>query len=727
MKKQFPQIMLLCGMSLTAYADDTDPVQPDGGEGDHVENVTITVVGTRQTYQGDFTKLETPQAELEINAEVLKNAGALDLVQALDLSASVARQNNFGGLWNSFAVRGFVGDENLPSNYLVNGFNAGRGFGGARDLSGIEYVEVLKGPRAALYGRGEPGGTVNLVTKRPTFETAGELTLSAGSFSTYRTDLDYTTSMSEDIAIRLVGFFEDAESFRDTIETKKQGLSPSLIWRFNEQTQFSYELEYSHQEIPFDRGVVAVGLTGEERVLGVIPESRFLGEPGDGPIETDVLGHQLEFQHDINDDWSALLGYNFRDTSLEGFATENGFYGSRQFLQRDGENLTRFRRYRNYDATYQAFRAEISGNFTTGEVKHRIIIGFDADEFENDQVFLRARGSAIDDSLPLDSELERLGVTNQVINIFNPVYGAYPLPELLPNTDRVETQESLGLYIQDQISLTDKLDIRVGARFDDYQQELNNRRSSSISEYSESRVSPQFGVVYKATDTFSVYAVYGENFRPLSGATDENGLEPNQSESIEAGINFVFNGGDLEGTFAIFDVEQSNISTVDADFNATAIGAAGSRGFELDLNGNITDSLSIWISYAYIDAETKNAFNDPNFGVEIPAGADLLNIPESQLSLQLVQRTQLAGKELNLIGGLTYVDERNGFFSDQDFRLPNYTTVRVAATYDVLEFLELSAEINNLLDEEYYTNSFADVWVQPGTPRNARLSAIFRF
>ena len=108
----------------------------------------LSVVATRQAYQGNqgnFSQLETPQSELKIDLEALENAGAVSLDQAIDLSASVARQNNFGGLWNSFSLRGFVGDENLPSNYLVNGFNAGRGFGGSRDLSGIESVEVLKG------------------------------------------------------------------------------------------------------------------------------------------------------------------------------------------------------------------------------------------------------------------------------------------------------------------------------------------------------------------------------------------------------------------------------------------------------------------------------------------------------------------------------------------------------------------------------------------------------
>ena len=662
---------------------------------------TVTVIGTRKAYRGEFSPLETPQSELLISSEVLANAGAFDLVQALDLSSSVSRQNNFGGLWNSFAVRGFVGDENLPSNYLVNGFNAGRGFGGARDLSGIESVEVLKGPRAALFGRGEPGGTINLVTKRANFDEKAELSVSVGSFSTARADVDVNTAISDDVAIRLVGFYEDAESFRDTVETTKQGLSPSVLWRISDDSQLTYELEYSHQEIPFDRGVIAID--GE---LGVIPESRFLGEPGYGQIETDVLGHQIEFQQDLNADWSALVGFNYRDTSLEGLASENGFSAPDE----DG-NFGRFSRYRDYNAVYQVFRAELSGSFDTGALKHSIIVGIDADKFENDQFALRDRA------------------TDQSINIFNPTYGLYPESSLAlaGNIDRVETQESVGVYIQDQISLTDKLDIRLGARFDDYQQKLINRRSDSVSEYSESKLSPQLGVVYKASDALSFYATYGENFRPLSGATDENGLDPNQSESAEVGVKFALNDGALSGTFTVFNVKQSNIATFDADFNATAIGEAASKGVELDLTGDITDTLSIWVSYSYVDAETKNDYTDFISYNFIPAGSDLLNIAENQLSLQIVQQAEFAGRALDLIAGLVYVGERSGEFGDPSFKLPEYTTVRLASSYDLSDSLTVRAEVNNLFDEEYYTNSYASVWVQPGTPRSFRVSATYSF
>lgn len=730
MKSPFVRKAVFCGASFTLFGVNPVLAVEDKSNAKIVETVTVT--GTRQAYQGEFSDLETPQAELTISAQTLKDAGAFDLTQALDLSASVARQNNFGGLWNSFAVRGFVGDENLPSNYLVNGFNAGRGFGGPRDLSGIESVEVLKGPRAALFGRGEPGGTINLVTKRPTFEQEGNVTLSAGSFNTLRTDADWTSPVSSVVAIRLVGFYEDAESYRDTVESTKYGLSPSITWKITPKSQLTYEIEYSHQEIPMDRGVVAVGLKGEDKKLGVIPESRFLGEPGDGPIETDVLGHQVEYQYDFNGDWHLLTGFNYRDTSLEGYATENDFYFGRQFLHLDGEHLTRFRRYRDYDANYYVARAELSGSFATGSLQHRLIVGVDADRFENDQVVFRARGSSVDTSQPIEDELARLRVTNQVINIFSPVYGAYELPEGTLNTDKVETQESVGVYIQDQISITDQIDIRIGARFDDYKQQLVDRRPNVAQEdgeanYSKSKVSPQLGAVYKLNDAFSLYAVYGENFRPLSGADDGDSLEPNQTESTEVGLKFAVNDGALEGTLAFFDVEQSNIATTDNDGNKASIGEAGSRGIEFDLQGRFTETIDILLSYAHIKVETENSYKDPDFGVELPAGSSLLNIPDNQLALQLVKHAELAGKALSLIGGVLYVGERNGFFSDQDFMLPSYTTARIAANYQLLENLELRGEVNNLFDEEHYTNSYADVWVQPGTPRNARLSVSYRF
>jgi iron complex outermembrane recepter protein len=706
--KHFQRAALtLCTTSLLAAAG--GPVAAQGPQ-------TVTVTGIRQAYQGDFKRLDTPQADLSLDAQTLQASGATDLTRALDLSASVARQNNFGGLWNAFALRGFVGDENLPSSFLVNGFNAGRGFGGPRDLSGIESVEVLKGPRAALFGRGEPGGTVNLVTKRPTFKRAGEIKLTAGSFETRRANVDWTATLTEAVAVRLVGYAEDAGSFRDTVQTRKRGASPSLAWRIGPGSQLVYELEYSHQQIPFDRGVLAVN--GE---LGRIPASRFLGEPGDGPLKAEVQGHQLEFQHEFNRDWSALLGLTSRETSLEGFSTEAELAANRQSLRLDGRTLTRQRRFRDYDAEYQVLRAELNGRFRLAGLQHRLIVGADADRFENDQVFLRARAPT------LASGPTR--VQQQAIDIFEPVYGAYPLPTPTPLTNRVETQQSVGVFVQDQIDLGARVQLRVGARFDEYEQTLENRASGITQTQETSRVSPQLGVVFRAAETLSLYATYGENFRPLSGTDrNNNGFEPNQSTAVEAGAKFSLAGGAIDANVALFRVEQRNILVADDASVGTfsAAGRATSQGLELDLNGDLAEGLSLWASYAYVDAKTRNSFFDANFGVSVPAGTRLLNVPKHTLSLQLVKALTLAGRSAQLGGGLLHVGRRSGEFITR-FELPAYTLARAFVAVDLSRSTTLRLDIDNLFDETYYTNSFSSLWVQPGTPRSARASVALRF
>ncbi len=693
-----------------AAEDAANSVSESGPEGE------ILITATRPAYRGEFEPLEVPQAELVIGQQQLRDINALDLNAALSLSASVARQNNFGGLWNAFAVRGFVGDENLPSNYLVNGFNAGRGFAGPRDLSGIETVEILKGPRAALFGRGEPGGTINLVTKRPRFESAGEIRLLGGSFDTWRADADLQTTLDDAVGVRFVGFYEDAGSFRDKVESQRFGIMPSVAVELGEATRIVYELEYARQEIPFDRGVVAVN--GQ---LGVIPRSRFLGEPGEGPNIAEVLGHQIELQHDFSDTWSALVGVNYRDTSLLGTSTEAELTASRQRLLRDGRTLTRQRRLRDYDATYFVARAELAGNFTTGDITHRLLIGADTDRFENDQVFLRARGPTLA-SNPTEQQL-------QAIDIFNPAYGRFPLATLTPLTDQVEVQKATGVYAQYQIGFFEAFELRVGGRYDDYDQRLTNRANGRVRQAGESRFSPQVGAVWRATPELSVYATYGENFRPLSGADFAgNPFDPNQSESIEGGIKYASANGRLTATASLFSIQQGNILVADpvnAGFTVAA-GNAQSRGFEFDLEGEIAEGLDLWVSYAYVDAEIENNVADPDFGKLVRAGDRLLNVPDHTLNVQLAYSARIADRDMRFGGGLLHVGERLGEVGTT-FALPDYTLARLFAETELTDSVRLRLDVDNLFDTTWYANSFSQLWIQPGTPRNVRVTGSFTF
>jgi iron complex outermembrane receptor protein len=711
--------------SLPASAEST----PDTDE-PRIEE--IFVVGDRRAYQGNIDELENPTAVQIMDEALLREVGALNLNDALDLSASVARQNNFGGLWNSFSVRGFSGDINLPSGFLVNGFNAGRGFAGPRDLVGIESVEVLRGPRSALFGRGEPGGTINLVTKRPQFETRGEIRGTVGRWDQYRMEADVQSTIGADEAIgfRLVGFYEDAESFRDTVEIEKVGLYPSVTWDVSDATSITYELEYTQQDIPFDRGVVF----SDE--FGFSPRDTFAGEPGDGPIDTEVVGHQLEIQHNFSDQWSLLAGLGYRETSFEGDASEPNF-GGRQTYFTDGRTLSRFFRSRDFDSEYFVARAELAGEFETGALRHRLLVGADYDRFENSLFILRFRPGffgAGNDISGLDPAEYLL------LDVFNPVYDQFPQPVPGPNTDREEDLDGFGFYIQDQIDLTDKLQVRLGLRWDDFTQDLTNQRAvpATTTTSSDTRVSPQFGAVYLVNEGLSLYASYGEGFRQQTGSDFQgNQFDPNLTESAEVGVKADFGAlsSEVSGsvTLALFQVDQSNIlvnddrpEAVAAGFFSRSAGEARSRGVELDANLAFETGTRVWFSYAYTDAEFTNSNPDADFGALIEEGDPLINAPENQISLQVSQSFTVAGMPVQLGGGVQYTDERLGW-TGFDFFLPSYTTARLFGQIEPMPGLSIRADIDNLFDEEFYTNSFADVWVEPGAPRRWRVTASYAF
>lgn len=711
------------------------PTMAQGSDSNKEADVEkITVHGMHRAYQGAFEYKEVPAAAQDIDLGLISDAGAINLNDALDLSASVARQNNFGGLWNSFAIRGFAGDENLPSGFLVNGFNAGRGFGGPRDLSGIDHVEVLKGPKAALFGRGEPGGAVNLVTKRPQFREGGEVKATYGSWEQVRLEADVQTvaGESENVGVRLVGFYEDAESFRDTVETERFGFYPSVTWEASDDTRVTYELEYTEQKIPFDRGVVAI-----DGQLGHQPIETFTGDPSGDTIDTEVVGHQIEISHSLSDDWNLLLGAGLRDTTFEGNALENNF-GGRQtlFIDPDQALLSRFKRYRNFETDYLVLRGEIAGQFDTGSLTHRVIVGADYDKFENDQVILRYRPPFFS----ADTDINDLDLDQYlVVDIFNPDYSPLPEVPLSDNLDRLEVQEAWGVYFQDQINITDKFQLRLGGRFDKFEQEIDNRRADPVSttKQDDTRFSPQVGAVYLFNDSTSIYATYGEGFRQLTGSDFAgNPFEPNQSASTEIGIKAdltsMFDNVRGDITFSIFHIEQSNILVFDDSpeasdgFFLTPAGEARSQGVELDVNAEFENDVQLWVSYSFVDAESTNNTSDPNFVAAIEAGDPLINVPENQLSVQLSKGLSVSNMPVRIGSGLLYVDERLGQ-TGTDFFLPSYTTVRAFAEIEPVNNLTVRVAVDNLFDKEFYTNSFAEVWVEPGAPQRFRLTAAYRF
>lgn len=691
--------------------DDPDGSASRADAGREATSTEILITGVRQAYRGDFALREIPQAIAAIEDTAIAQNNFLRLADALDLNASVSRQNSLGGLFDSFAVRGFTGDENIPTGYLVNGFNGGRGFGGPRDVAGIERIEVLKGPAAAVLGRGEPGGTVNLVTKQAELgRSFGSVSAQYGSFDRVRAEADLNLALADGLTARLIGYGETGDTFRDFVDQRRWGFLPSVGLAIGDRTRVTYDFEYSRVETPFDRGVVV--LNGD---FDTVPFTRFLGEPGDGDHVARATGHQLRVQHDLGNDWSVLIGASLRDTLLTGFSSDAELVPSRQQVFRDGRSLSRQRRSRRYDSRQWVIRAELSGEFETGALRHRVLIGADHDQFDNDQQFGRFRPPPLS-----GNPSEQAG---NIIDILDPVYGRFPLPTPGPQNDRLDVQRSSGFFVQDQISLTDRLQVRIGGRYDDVSLRTLNRLTGIDSQRSAGRFSPQAGIVYELSAPLTLYAAYGEGFRANIG-TDVNGaiFDPETSISTELGVKLSALGGRLNGTLAVFQLDKANVLASDTGNPgfSVAIGKARSRGVEFDLAGQLPGNVDVLFSYAYIDAEARSTLLEPNFNFQIRPGDPLINIPDHSFNAQASKRFAVAGADAMLGAGVQYVGERSGE-TGTAFTLPAHTLVRVFGEFAPVPGITVFAAVQNLFDARWYANSYAPLWVQPGAPRTASI------
>ncbi|MBW8812934.1 MAG: TonB-dependent siderophore receptor [Caulobacterales bacterium] len=699
-----------------AHAADAAAADAAAGGGAAVGEVVVT--GQKQQYRGDVPIKELPQNVQVVSAKVLDAVGVTRLDAALDLVSGVEHQNNFGGLWDAFSVRGFSGDPNVPSGYLVNGFNSGRGFGGPRDASNVESIEVLKGPGSALFGRGEPGGTVNIITKKPQFSQAGSVRVSAGSYSTYRAEGDYTNAITENVAARINGAYEDADSFRDYLHSKKFVVTPSVLAKLGDKDTASYEFEFVRQEVPFDRGLVA--LNGNVHTL---PASRFLGEPGDGPNKDHVEGHQLQLQHDFNSVWTLLLGAGYRHTELKGYSTQAELATARQLLYVDGHTLSRQRRYIDYDADHTVLRGELDGRFDTGPFTHHVLFGADGEHFNLDSLQERVRP-------PAASTHPTLTAANAV-DIFNPVYGnTPPLTIAQAFTNTLEKQKAWGAYGQDQIDITSTVKLRLGVRYDEFKQNITNRLNGVVSGQDIHHVSPQVGVVWEPTPIVSLYAAYAKGFRPNSGTDVRNtAFAPEKTKSREIGVKLQTPDHRITATIALYKMDKDNIITADPVNTgfSIAIGKAQSKGVEVDVDGKLPGDVYGKLSYAYTDAKTTTPILDADFGRPIPAGAKLLDVPKNSFNLLLSKDFEFNQDRVLTVGGdVHYVGKRLGETATT-FMLPSYTLVELFASYTPVEHVKVSAEVHNLFDKFYIPASYSQLWMTPGSPRTFTVRVAYTF
>nr|WP_245711335.1 TonB-dependent siderophore receptor [Paracidovorax valerianellae] len=652
----------------------------------------------------DLPLRELPQSVRVVTRQAIDDLGATRLDDVLDYVGGVSRQNNFGGLWDNIAIRGLPGNENTGMATLMNGFSSNRGFNAPRDLAGVERIEFLKGPAAALYGSSEPGGTLNIVSKRPLWKAANSVEGSVGSQGLKRGAFDSTGPIGENFAYRLNVAAEDRNSFRDHVSSERRVVAPAFTWKLGRDTVLEYAGEFLRHATPLDRGVVAVN-----NQLGTIPRSRFLGEPGDGDVTLENQTHQFILSHEWTPQWRSRLGLSYRETSVQGFSTEASA------LQANGL-LSRQRRFRDFASDDIALQAEIQGTVETGSIAHELLFGMESFKFHMDTLMLRANPTA---------------AAPYAIDIQAPTYGQ-TRPTPLPNTDTLERQRNTAFYFQDAIKLAPQWRLVGGVRVDQYKQSLENRRNGSTVHQDPSATSPRIGLSWLPSAQWTVYANAGRSFRPNVGSDSAaQAFDPETGRSLEVGAKWESADQRMGATAALFDIRKRNVLTSDPlnSGYSVAAGEVQSRGLELDFAGQVTARWRVNASLVLNDVEITRDNT-------LEVGGRLLNVPKVNGSVLAVYENAFDnGQRYGIGGGVTHVGRRLGQARTQAeadagsaaFDLPSYRTAKLVAYWRVTPAVRLTLDVDNVFDTTYYSSSYSRLWVAPGTARTVTVGLQARF
>ncbi|MCK7357269.1 TonB-dependent siderophore receptor [Enterobacter roggenkampii] len=677
------------GETLTVTADpNTTAEATNGYQPLNTSTATLT----------NMPMLDIPQVVNTVSDKVLEDQHATTLDEALSNVSNVVQTNTLGGTQDAFVRRGF--GANRDGSIMTNGLRTvlPRSFNAA-----TERVEVLKGPASTLYGILDPGGLINVVTKRPEKTFGGSISATSSSFGGGTGQIDVTGPIDGTrLAYRLTGEYQDEDYWRNFGNERSTFIAPSLTWFGDDAT---VTVLYSHRDYktPFDRGTIFDLNT--KKAVDVDRKTRF-DEPfnvTDG--QSDLA--QLNAEYRLNSQWTAKFDYSYSQDKYSDNQARVMAYDSKT------GNLTR-----RVDATQgstqrmHTTRADLQGNVDIAGFYNEILTGV---SYENYDL--------------LRTDMIRCKNVKD-FNIYNPSYGSLGKCTTVSASDSDQTikQESYSAYAQDALYLTDKWIAVAGLRYQYYTQYAGKGRPFNVNTDSrDDQWTPKLGLVYKLTPAVSLFANYSQTFMPQSSIASYIGdLPPETSNAYEIGAKFdLFDG--ITANIALFDIHKRNVLYTESVGDETVAKTAGrvrSQGVEVDLAGSLTENTNIIASYGYTDAKM---LEDPDY-----AGKPLPNVPRHTGSLFLTYdiHNAFAGNTLTLGGGGHGVSRRSAT-NGADYYLPGYFVADAFAAYKMkLQYpVTLQVNVKNLFDKTYYTSSIAtnNLGNQIGDPREVQFTVKMEF
>lgn len=674
---------------------------------------TIEIAGrTKQSYKSDYSffvnKTQTPpinipQSVSTITKELISDKMTFNLKEVVDMVAGV---NQYSG-YDEYTIRGFRAENSRNINGL-------RGYNTTYTnsmLLNIERVEIIKGPMATLYGNGDPGGTINLVTKKPLKEEKSEINIFGGSWNHFRVSGGNTGPLNKKktLLYRINAGYDNTQSFRENIFSKSYQVAPSLSFIPNEKISLNFDFSLSHVNTILDRG--QPGILDDPDLLST-PAGLSLRQPGDYLNETDIAS-VVSFSYKINDHLSYNLGY------LNYIAKQDvADHGLKDYITNDSVDLY-FTQW-NYHTVTNTLSNYLSYKFNIGGLNHQMVTGYD---------YIQSKVNLGQGNYELPDQFGQGSGVVGTLSLRNPVYFKRPI-ELyqLSDADADETEvdasvyHTQGVYIQDQISLN-RWKLLIGLREEFYKGEGEDEDD----EIDQQVFLPRIGLLYAIKNNLSAYATYNKGFDPFEATSGmqvfDAPIKPQISELFETGLKANFFTGKLSTTLALYQLTVQKVAVNANDIANPDLfiqeGQVRSTGAEIEANGNITSNLSASLSYAYCNARITKSKTPSQIGTPLE------NAPQNSGSswIKYVFRKGIL-KGFGISAGHSQVSYRSTL--DPDINLPGYVIVNSSVQYTFKDFM-LAWKVENITDETYWIGAYNNVSKWPGQPRNFMFNLRYNF
>ncbi|WP_234908129.1 TonB-dependent siderophore receptor, partial [Ensifer canadensis] len=575
--------------------------------------------------------LETQQSVSVITHDEIEAQGAQTVGQALNYTPGVLGQP-FGTdpRFDAPIIRGFDGRQ----VQFLNGLRMMRTAGApAFEIYGLENIDVLRGPASVMYGQGNPGGIINMISKKPVFENFGEVGVQGGSYETIGGFFDFGGTLGEqsDFAFRLTGLGKNAAAQVDELDNDRYFIAPALTWQPDEDTKLTILASVQH-----DNPSTPSGLPPQYTLNATdfrLPRDFYVGNESFDRSSRTLANLGYEFEHRLSESWIFRQSFRYSDFNWDYQSLGMSTLG----LAADGRTLRRNATFQDEALNTVNIDNNLQGEFSTGDVDHTLLFGLDYRHFGNN---VRTR---FYQATPLD--------------VRSPSYGE-PIRLIAPTLDTTVDSElsQLGVYVQDELALGGWR-ATLGFRQDwtsSAGTSLNGlTRVSRPLDQDDHELAGRAGLSYIFDNGIAPYVSYSSSFEPVIGARpDGRPFEPTSGEQVELGVKYEPTDWNGFFTAAAYDLKQKNVLRTIAGISSQ-IGEVNVRGLELEAVASITQGLDLRASYTYTDARIASGADDGN-RVE--------NVPEHMASLwanyTFQEGTALEG--LGIGAGVRYVGQRYG-------------------------------------------------------------------